>query len=403
MLSNVHSHPIIPVLLLWLTSLGLVSCASLEIPVDSDPESMELVVADSSGSAPVAEPRFAPRTGQRLHGYYVWWTRGLWLHLDLSLYDKLFFFSVTPGPDGHLTERHGWPFAWEGLIARADSARVPVIPVIAQLDEAVLLPLFTDSTHRANLLDTSMELIRESDNQGLHLDFEWFSPAADSLRDGFHAYLDSLAARVQREIPEARLSIFVPGLQMNGMIDVSRIPDAYAEIMVQGYDIHWQTGPTAGPLAPLQGWKGADWSSIADSMATRGVSADRIVMTVPYYGYEWPVADDQAGAATRGTARTVTFARVDSLSLPEMQVSARDRIETYGMQRDPRSGSPYYAFADSSGWIQGWFEDEVSLSAKYRFVRDRSMRGVAIFPIGYDDSSMDGLLRDAFGSRRVDQ
>lgn len=398
-----HPNLILPVLLLWLASLGLVSCASLEMPVDPYPDTAEEVTPDDAVTAEVAVPRFASRTGQRLHGYYVWWTRGLWLHLDLSLYDKLFFFSVTPGPDGHLTERHGWPFAWEGLMARADSARVPVIPVIAQLDEAVLMPLFTDSTHRANLLESSMDLIRESGNQGLHLDFEWFSPAPDSLRDGFHAFLDTLAARVEREAPEAALSIFVPGLQMSGMIDVSRIPEAYAEIMVQGYDIHWQTGPTAGPLAPIQGWEGADWNSIADSMAIRGISTDRIVMTVPYYGYEWPVETDQAGAATRGAARTVTWARVDSLSLPEMQVSARDRIEAFGMQRDSRSGSPYYAFSDSSGWTQGWFEDEVSLSAKYRFVRDRSMRGVAIFPIGYDNSTMDGLLVDAFGSRRIDQ
>ena len=398
-----HLKSCFPFILLCLTSFGLVSCASLEMPVepmvDDTPAAMQTVQPDT---LPV-EVRFAPRTNQRLHGYYTWWTRGLWMQLDLSLYDKLYFFSVTPAVDGSLSDRHGWPFAWEGLIERADSAQVPVIPVLALLDESVIQSLFTDSTHRENLLASSMELIRESGDNGLHLDFEWFSPAPDSLREGFHAYLDSLADRVQREVPEATLSIFVPGLQMSGMIDVSRIPDAFREIMVQGYDIHWQTGPKAGPLAPLQGWDGADWEGIADSMAVHGVAADRMVMTVPYYGYEWPVEDDQPGAATKGMARTVTFARVDSLSLPEMQVSARDRVEAFGIQRDARSGSPFYAFADSTGWWQGWFEDEVSLQAKYRFVRDRSMRGVAIFPIGYDSSLMDPLLLDTFGSRRVDQ
>ncbi|MDA0379346.1 MAG: glycosyl hydrolase family 18 protein, partial [Bacteroidetes bacterium] len=345
----------------------------------------------------------APRTTQRLHGYYAWWTRGLWLNLDLSVYDKIFFFSVTPAADGSLAERHGWPFAWEGLRARADSAAVPVIPVLALLDEAVLAPLFTDSTHRSNLVESSMELIEESGDAGLHLDFEWFSPAPDSVREGFHAFLDSLTSRVERERPEAALSIFVPGLQMSGMIDVSRIPDIFQEIMVQGYDIHWQTGPTAGPLAPLEGWAGADWEGIADSMAVRGIAAERIVMTVPYYGYEWPAENDRPGSGTRGMARTVTYARVDSLNLPEMQVAAQDRVEAHGLMRDPRSGSPYYAFADSTGWVQGWFEDRESLAAKYRWVRERSMRGVAIFPIGYDASRMDDLLLETFGTRRQDQ
>jgi hypothetical protein len=402
----VPQNSLLPVVLLWLTSLGLVSCASMELPVDPisgfDTDATEIMEDSVTRDAPVA-PTFATRSTQRVHGYYAWWTRGLWLQLDLSVYDKLFFFSVTPGADGGLVERHGWPWAWEGLRARADSTGVPVIPVIALLDEAVILPLFTDSVHRANLLESSLELVRESGNRGLHLDFEWFSPASDSLREGFHRYLDSLVVRVEREAPEAALSIFVPGLQMSGMIDVSRIPAAFHEVMVQGYDIHWQTGPTSGPVAPLQGWEGADWAGIVDSMAVHGVDTDRVVMTVPYYGYEWPVEDAQVGSPTRGAARTVTFARVDSLNLPEMQVSALDRVGEHGLRRDPRSGSPYYAFQDTTGWTQGWFEDEQSLAAKYRFVRERSMRGVAIFPIGYDNTLMDGLLLETFGSRRIDQ
>ncbi|MDE2996868.1 MAG: glycosyl hydrolase family 18 protein [Bacteroidota bacterium] len=393
------------VLLFWLSSMVLVSCASLEGPVGPIAEEEETVSVDSIDTDPASEDsppyQWHRREAAQVHGYYVWWTRGLWMELDLAVYDKLFFFSITPASDGTILERNGWPYAWEAFRAEAERVAVPVIPVIALLDADTLQALFTDAPSRDQLVETSLELLRESGSKGLNLDYEWFAPADSSLREGFHAYVDSLASRVEQEYPSAELSIFVSGLQPEGMIDVSRIPDAFSEIMVQGYDMHWQTGPTAGPVAPIRGWPGNDWVSIADSMHAQGLDASRIVMTVPYYGYEWPVQDENPGSTTTGEARVVTFAPVDSLNVPEIQIAALDGAREHGLQRDPSSGSPFYAFQDSTGWRQGWIEDSESLEEKYRFVLDSGMRGVAIFPIGYDRALMDPLLVSRFGRREV--
>lgn len=397
---------------LTVLSIWSVSCTSLVAPMpDLDERDDMVVVDDSTASAQggvdpdasdaLPAPVYAKREGARVHGYYAWWTRGLWLDLDLSLYDKLFFFEITPAADGSIRDRNGYPFAWQGLIARADSANVPVIPTMTLLDADSLQALFLNPHHRDTLLSSSLELIEESGGKGLHLDFEWFAPAEDSLREGFHAYVDTLAARVASDYPDAELSMFVPAFHPDGMIDLTRIPAFFSEIMVQGYDLHWQTGPTAGPVAPLSGWNGNNWESILHAMDTLGMDRQRLLITVPYYGYEWPVTGQEPGSATRGEARVVTNARLDSLNVPEMQVAARDRAREHGLQRDASSGSPFYTYEDSTGWYQGWFEDPESLSAKYRFVMDSDLAGVAIFPIGYDASGMDGVLRAAFGSRRV--
>ena len=73
--------------------------------------------------------------------------------------------------------------------------------------------------------------------------------------------------------------------------------------------------------------------------------------------------------------------------------SARDRAAEFGKLRDPASGSPYYVFEDSTGWNQGWFEDDESLSLKYEFVRMEGLGGVAVFPIGYGDDTLNSVLR----------
>jgi spore germination protein YaaH len=68
----------------------------------------------------------------------------------------------------------------------------------------------------------------------------------------------------------------------------------------------------------------------------------------------------------------------------------------WGLLRDPVSGSPYYVYADATGWRQGWFEDAQSLRAKYAFVREQGLGGVAIFPLAYGDEPLWNDLRDAF-------
>jgi len=95
---------------------------------------------DAAPSATPTEPdpgavtiAYESRSETQVHGYYAWWTRGLWLDLDLSLYDKLFFFDITPASDGSLLARNGYPFAWEGLMERADSFNLPVIHVCTRV------------------------------------------------------------------------------------------------------------------------------------------------------------------------------------------------------------------------------------------------------------------------------
>lgn len=401
------------VLILVMLSLGSISCASLvqPLPVMDVEAALEDATDDSTGVSAVSDsshrssdynmtPRYAARSGPKVHGYYAWWTRGLWLDLDLSLYDKLFFFDLTPAADGSIQDRNGYPFAWQGLIQAADSVGVPVIPTLALLDADSLEALFLNPEHRERLVRTSLGLIEESDGNGLHLDFEWFAPAEDSLREGFHAYVDTLALRVEETFPMAQMSMFVPAFHPDGMIDLSRIPDVFDEIMVQGYDLHWQTGPMAGPVSPLSGWQGNNWDSIMHQMDEQGVERSRLLITVPYYGYEWPVVDSAPGSNTRGNASVTTHARIDSFNLPEMQVAALDRVAAHGLQRDPVSGSPFYTFQDSTGWVQGWYEDEESFRRKYEFVLNQELAGIAVFPIGYDRAAMDGLLEDWFGNRQ---
>ena len=57
-------------------------------------------------------------------------------------------------------------------------------------------------------------------------------------------------------------------------------------------------------------------------------------------------------------------------------------------------------FRDESGWHQGWFEDATSLEAKYRFVREAGLGGIAVFPAAYANEELWAALRGAVSRPR---
>ena len=104
-----------------------------------------------------------------------------------------------------------------------------------------------------------------------------------------------------------------------------------------------------------------------------------------------------AGARTLGKGREITYSVLDARLLPDIRIGARSQAALHGLRRDPASGSPYYAYQEpAGGWRQGWFEDEASLAAKFEFVKQERLGGIAIFPVGYDGGAFDDLLRRSF-------
>ncbi len=121
-------------------------------------------------------------------------------------------------------------------------------------------------------------------------------------------------------------------------------------------------------------------------------------MSVPLYGYEWPVDSAEPGATALGPGVVVPY-RASPDVLPDAP-RAREQARRHGIFRDGVSGSPYYVFEDADGWRQGWFEDAESLRLKYDFARVQGLGGVALFPLAYGDEEVWEDLRRELGAGR---
>jgi hypothetical protein len=328
-----------------------------------------------------------------LWGYHPWWMREDWRRRDLTLFDRVSLFEIEIGEEGQLVDLQGWPGRWAALLA-AMRGRGAALDVVVFLSSAARFErVFGDAGRRERLLGELRALGEAAD--GVQLDVEVYDPLSRAAQRGYRELCARLHAALHA-LPGGRLlSAFGPVGAATDLYDRGLLA-SIDRLVVQGYDAHHAGSRHAGPVAPLRGPHPFNWGTALRHYLGLGWPRQRLLMSLPGFGYEWPTASPAPGARVTGPALQTSYARVDAELLPRIRVSAREEAARHGLRRDPVSGSPYYVFRDADGgWHQGWFEDELSLAAKLAFVQEERLAGAALFPLGYDGGAFDALLRRA--------
>ncbi len=349
------------------------------------------------GCAPAAPSPPAPPDGTFVAGYHPYWAGRSWDDYPFDVLDRLYFFETEARPDGTL-ELHGWPTEWADLLAAASEAGVGVTPTVSMHDEDGFEVLFSDATRTERLVSAIVDMVSSGPPvRGLHLDFEVFRPVATEARDGFTAFVVEVASRIRALDRGYAVSVFTLAFDRDDVFNERALAAVADYLVVQGYDFHSPGSVSAGPTAPTSGWGDINWEAAVRRFDELGVPRHQVVMSVPLFGYEWPVEAERVGAPTRGPGVTIPLTAPDDV-LPELP-RALARSERYGIERDAASGSVWYRFEDGEGWRQGWFDDVQSLTAKYALARSLGLGGVALFPLAYGNDHVWEGLRDAFPSR----
>lgn len=347
-----------------------------------------------------AEIQPAEIRGFLVAGYHPWWMQDTWRTYDFDVFDEIYYFSIDLDSTGAIADRNGWPDRWFTMQQDLVRRGVTVSPVVTLFSRQGFERIFSSEVGSGELTSTLIGLLEDSPAVGgLQLDFEIYQPVSSTARGRFTEFVASLRERMQAVRPGSRLSMYMLAYDEADVFDEAALAGYVDYFVVQGYDLHGRNEDRTGPIAGLSGWGNRNWKFVVQRFMDLGVPSDRIVMSVPYFGYEWPAASDEPGARTTGAGLTLGYAPIAPELLPGTRRSIEDETLRYEVRRDSLSGSPYYAYEDSSGWRQVWFEDAQSLAAKYAFVREAGLRGVAIFPPAYGSEDMSSVLREAFTGR----
>lgn len=147
------------------------------------------------------------------------------------------------------------------------------------------------------------------------------------------------------------------GLLYEGM-DYRRLGQAANQVMLMTYEWGYSYGPPMA-VAPLYMVR-----RVVEYALTE-IPADRIILGVPNYGYDWPLPYE------RGTTKARTLGNVEAVQLAVSRGAA--------IQFDEKAQSPYFHYLQDGIRHEVWFEDVRSYEAKFRLVQERNLKGVGFW------------------------
>lgn len=321
-----------------------------------------------------------------------------------SLMVLLLACSVSAAP----REVNGWYFGegtgpWESLTANCDSITIvsptwmsikgshgeivwqedPKVSAFAKEHGIKLIPLIWGSSCKTmhelfNSVEYRTRLVRNiasaldsmSYCQGINLDFEGLDP---NDRYVYDLFIIELAAKIK---PKGyMLTIDVPGKAYDsltngwaGAFDYQEIGRYCDLVMLMTYDEHWSTSKP-GPVASVQ----MDDTVLAYATAT--MPAEKVLMGVPFYSYDWPAKGRASSYLYTHTSRTLAETKAKLMWDREAKV-------------------PWFTYTDSDrAKHTTYFENGRSIAAKLDIARKWNVRGICIWSIGHDDPAMWDAIR----------
>ncbi|MDD3474327.1 MAG: glycosyl hydrolase family 18 protein [Candidatus Dojkabacteria bacterium] len=303
-------------------------------------------------------------------GFYPnWLSSDLYLTLNYNTLTTIAWSFLGVNSDGSLIKTSYPP---TNLINYAHSrgTRV-VVSVNPGWGAPVINTILSSPGLQSTLINNLVYEVQTHGFDGVDIDFEGFPTTnpvnGQSNRTLFTTFMTSLSNALHSINSNYKISVDIPPVDWENVFDTSALSPYVNYFMLMGYDYHWASGPTAGAVAPLP--------SVINSINTylQSIPNSKLLLGVPYYGYEWTTQTQQPDSPTIGSGISVTYN------------NALIRAGIYGRQWNSTWSSPYYL----TGTGQGWYDDAQSLSLKYDVVNQKNLAGIGIWALGFNGTHIE--------------
>ncbi len=314
----------------------------------------------------------AGNLSKRVFGYHPYWTGTKWTAYRWDLLSDLCYFSYEVDPlTGNAITLHD--FMTDPVIdtALARGVKVHLCVTLFSGHSA----FFSNSVAQQRLIDNLVSIMNQRGIHGINIDFE---AVPSSQSQNLTTFIQQLSSQLHTMLPGSELSIATPAVNWNNTFDLPALVPWIDLFMIMTYDYYWGSSSLAGPVAglwPLTSSFNYSTSKSITYYQSQGVSADKILMGVPYYGRDWPVASNTLPAQTTGSGTALTYRQIVG--------SGNNNYSYNNYYWDYRSYNPYYSY-QSGTWRQCFFDNTRSLGHKYNIVNRRALAGIGIWALGYD-------------------
>lgn len=258
----------------------------------------------------------------------------------------------------------------------------PLILTFMPESQDALIAMISSSTLRAQTIKTIRELVNESGAVGINIDFEPLGDIASSTKNNFTLFINELRSMLDElDEPEKLLTVstYASAAVRPRIWDLEALSNHVDYFVIMTYDYTMPASLSSGPNSPLRGSGDLFEHDIVKNISeiTKLVPSSKILLGIPFYGYEWDTVDSSKYSPTDSKGSMASLERVQQL-LDD---------KTLELVWDRNSLTPY-GISTSSGQVsQIYFENETSIRLKIEFVKSASLGGIAIWALGYEGNN----------------
>ncbi|MHB1682916.1 MAG: glycosyl hydrolase family 18 protein [Bacilli bacterium] len=216
---------------------------------------------------------------------------------------------------------------------------------------------------------------------GVNIDFEHMQPSDRPL---YNAFVTELRDRMHPQGYSVSIAMGPktkdePNAAWMGAFDYKTLGSVVDFIMLMTYEWGWVGGPPMA-IAPINQVRAVL------EYATSVIPAQKLLMGIPTYGYNWLIPDTPNNLATG----------ISPLSAQNLAIEKGAAVRF-----DPMGASPMFHYWMGSQEHEIWFEDAKSIMAKFHLVYEMGLRGVSFWVLGQTFPQLWSLVTDSFTVKKL--
>src|ERR1700729_1108557 len=280
--------------------------------------------------------------------------------IDLLIPEALHAVSV----DGHLdVEQDPKLVSW----IQTSQVELPIMPMVNNYDGKDWLikemaEMLANPAARQKLSKSLTDFATAQHDPGIVVDFE---QVPDSSQQDFTRFIGDLG----NDLHAANLKLMVALPAADWSYDYKTLSNEADAVILMNYDFHYPSSEP-GPIASQ------DWFERNIENIVKIVPADKIVMGIANYSYDWPA---KTKTVPHPIAQAVTF-----------QQGIITAVESESdVTFDPDTLNPHYSYEDEKNLVHNvWMLDGVTAYNELRAAERAGVRGTALWRLGMEDPSM---------------
>ncbi len=313
-----------------------------------------------------------------VYGWHPYWMLGAEANYDFDLLSHFSYFSYEVNSStGNAVTTHNW--ATDAAVTTALASGNTKVTLCVSMFSGHST-FFGSSTSKQTLITNLINLVSSRGAHGVNIDFEGV-PSSQSTN--FANFMVDLSTQMKAAISGAEISMALYAVDWSNLFDFSIMNAHVDHFIIMGYDYYYKSSSTAGPCAPLYHFGNTYNYTLSKSTSfylNAGCPIEKLVLGIPYYGYDWRTQNLSVPSTTTSTGVARKY--------KDIKNNSNGYFTSAYHSYDADSYTDIYAYNNGNN-RQAFVISEDGYRKRLEFVNRAGLAGMGIWALGYDDGYLD--------------